>query len=46
MQSFSVKEYSTWGGILLSIEKIFADDTREALFAWDGYAKAAPAREK
>lgn len=31
---------------LCNIEKIVADDTREALFAWDGYAKVAPAQEK
>lgn len=31
---------------LCGIDKILADDSREALFAWDGYAKVAPAREK
>ena len=31
---------------ICSIEKIAADDTREALFAWDGYSKAAPAQRK
>lgn len=31
---------------ICNIEKIFADDSREALFAWDGYSKAAPAQEK
>lgn len=31
---------------LCNIEKMVADDTKEALFAWDGYAKVAPASEK
>lgn len=31
---------------LCNIEKIVADAAREALFAWDGYAKVAPAQEK
>lgn len=31
---------------LCKIDKIEADDTKEALFAWDGYAKVAPAKEK
>lgn len=31
---------------LCSIEKMLADDTKEALFAWDGYAKVAAAIEK
>lgn len=31
---------------LCDIEKMVADDTKEALFAWDGYAKVAPAQEK
>lgn len=31
---------------ICNIDKIMADDTKDALFAWDGYAKAAPAREK
>ena len=31
---------------LCNIESILADSTREALFAWNGYGKAAPAREK
>lgn len=31
---------------LCSIEKMMADKTKEALFAWDGYAKVAPAQEK
>ena len=31
---------------LCNIEKMVADDTKEALFAWDGYAKVAPAQEK
>lgn len=30
---------------LCNIEKTAADDTREALFAWDGYAEAAPAHK-
>lgn len=29
---------------LCKIEKMAADDTKEALFAWDGYAKVAPAK--
>lgn len=31
---------------ICSIEKMAADDTREALFAWDGYSKTAPAQRK
>lgn len=31
---------------LCGIEKMAADDTKEALFAWDGYARVAPAGEK
>lgn len=31
---------------LCNIEKMVADETKEALFAWDGYAKVAPAQEK
>lgn len=31
---------------LCGIEKMLADDTKEALFAWDGYAKVSPAQEK
>ena len=31
---------------LCNIEKMVADDTKEALFTWDGYAKVAPAQEK
>ena len=31
---------------LCNIDKILADETKEALFAWDGYAKVAPAQEK
>lgn len=31
---------------LCNIEKILADDSKEALFAWEGYAKVAPAQEK
>lgn len=31
---------------LCNIEKMLADDTKEALFAWDGYAKVAAAVEK
>ena len=31
---------------ICSIETMAADADREALFAWDGYTKAAPAREK
>lgn len=31
---------------LCSIEKMVADESKEALFAWDGYAKVAPAQEK
>ena len=30
---------------LCNIEKIVADETKEALFAWEGYAKVAPAQE-
>lgn len=30
---------------LCSIDKIFGDETRQALFAWDGYGKVAPAGE-
>ncbi len=30
---------------LCNIDKILADESREALFAWDGYAKVAPAQE-
>ena len=29
-----------------NIEKMVADDTRDALFAWDGYTEVAPAQEK
>lgn len=31
---------------LCNIDKMVADETKEALFAWDGYAKVAPAQEK
>ena len=31
---------------LCKIDKMLADDSKEALFAWDGYAKVAPAQEK
>ncbi len=31
---------------LCNIEKMIADETKEALFAWNGYAKVAPAQEK
>ena len=31
---------------LCRIDKISADESREALFAWEGYAKVAPAQEK
>ena len=31
---------------LCNIDKMVADDTKEALFAWDSYAKVAPAQEK
>ncbi len=31
---------------LCNIEKMVADESKEALFAWDGYAKVAPAQEK
>ena len=31
---------------LCSIDKMLADESKEALFAWNGYAKVAPAEEK
>ena len=31
---------------LCNIEKMVADESKEALFAWEGYAKVAPAQEK
>lgn len=31
---------------LCNIEKMAADESKDALFAWDGYAKVAPAQEK
>ena len=31
---------------LCNIDKMLADESKEALFAWDGYAKVAPAEEK
>ena len=31
---------------LCNIEKIYGDDTKEALFAWKGYSRVAPAAEK
>ncbi|HIQ80290.1 MAG TPA: flavin reductase [Candidatus Scatavimonas merdigallinarum] len=31
---------------ICKIDKMLADDSKEALFAWDGYAKVAPAQEK
>lgn len=31
---------------LCNIEKMAADESKEALFAWEGYAKVAPAQEK
>lgn len=31
---------------ICNIEKMVADESKEALFAWDGYAKVAPASEK
>ena len=30
---------------LCNIEKMVADESKEALFAWEGYAKVAPAKE-
>lgn len=31
---------------LCNIDKMMADESKEALFAWDGYAKVAPAQQK
>lgn len=31
---------------ICDIEKIYADESKEAIFAWNGYTKAAPAQEK
>lgn len=31
---------------LCSVERVLGDESREALFAWNGYAKVAPAQEK
>lgn len=31
---------------LCNIDKMVADETKDALFAWEGYAKVAPAQEK
>ena len=31
---------------LCNIDKMMADESKEALFAWNGYAKVAPAQEK
>ena len=31
---------------LCNIDKIYADETKTSLFAWNGYAKVAPAEEK
>ena len=31
---------------LCNIEKVFADEAQEGLFAWNGYNRAAPAVEK
>lgn len=31
---------------LCNIDKMLADESKEALFAWNGYAKVAPAEEK
>ena len=31
---------------LCNIDKMVADESKEALFAWDGYAKVAPAQQK
>lgn len=29
-----------------AVDKVYGDDTKEALFAWKGYTKIAPAQEK
>lgn len=31
---------------ICNIDKMYADETKEALFAWDGYGKVAPATQK
>lgn len=31
---------------ICDIQKIYGDDSKEALFAWNGFGKAAPAQEK
>lgn len=31
---------------ICNVDKIYGDETKEALFAWNGYSKAAPAQEK
>ena len=29
-----------------NVDKMYGDDTKEALFAWNGYAKVSPAEQK
>lgn len=31
---------------ICNVDKVLGDDTKEALFAWDGYAKVLPAQQK
>ncbi len=44
----SLKEYHEVGDHYLyicDVEQVYGDEAEEALFAWDGYAKVAPAKQ-
>ena len=44
----SLKEYHEVGDHYLyicDVEQVYCDESKEALFAWNGYAKVAPAKE-
>ena len=45
----SLKEYHEVGDHYLyicDVEQVYGDESEEALFAWDGYSKIRPAKEK
>lgn len=45
----NLKEYHEVGDHYLyicDVEQVYGDETKEALFAWNGYAKVAPAKQK
>lgn len=44
----SLKEYHEVGDHYLyicDVEQVYSDESKEALFAWNGYAKVAPAKQ-